>query len=574
MLAFVLSSVLVASGAIKPTTAFPCNTCINDALVSYNVTHDVTVNDVHVPLFSSRKAVTLGEPKAADVPENRLENSLGRGTELSDGAVRGAKACGKPRVQSPTPADSPPAQSSPQDDAGRQDQLNEVVPVSPEQPQKPSKQQSLNERPRRKCKKPFSKSQSPVGSPEKPFPPAEPQPQINPARKSCRPGHRQSKSPAKSHEQPAVKQPTSNGEGGSKPVEEQTKPSKNDNQPVEEQTKSSTMDNQPVEKNSNGEGGGKPVEQQTESSKIDNQSVEKNSNGEGGGKPVEPQTESSKIDNKPVETEQQQGDPPKKDDETDNSIYEPAPQGKTESKDAAPEHQPAPQQQPSPQGPADQGKEPAKVTEKLPTEPDKPAENSGPSQGRPGGEIKVTAHDKYASSIGVLGCKGVNLARVAFFPGTPGCDDFCVEVKHKDRSVYLLRIDSSGNPTTFDISCQAYDYLVHGTESKNSCKTADRTPMTYETVDPEKCKGLLAGGELPISAPNPNYYTQCANSSTFKKGGLSLALYNINDSRCQYGIDEKCTWSNPSVGVPECKSGLGKGNTSPLQQITDPSYGG
>src|SRR5512142_2835824 len=78
-----------------------------------------------------------------------------------------------------------------------------------------------------------------------------------------------------------------------------------------------------------------------------------------------------------------------------------------------------------------------------------------------GNAISITPHDKYSSSIGVLGCK-INTDRVAYWPGWPSCDDLCVKVTHaaSGRSLHVLRIDSSAG--AYDVSYDTWNYLVTG----------------------------------------------------------------------------------------------------------------
>ncbi|RDA87791.1 hypothetical protein CP532_2443 [Ophiocordyceps camponoti-leonardi (nom. inval.)] len=563
MLAFVLSSVLVASSVFIPAGAFPCNNCAHDVLASFNVTHNITIGDViRVPSFSNRQAVAvneLSESKAVAEPKNLPAEAQGLARELPSGGIGRQEKCGKPPVQSQAPLDSSPAQASPQDVAGPQSQPSGDVPGSQVQPQGPLTPQLSTGSPRRKCKRPSSKSQSTVESQNKPLPPLEKKPQVKPIKpirpvkpvKPCKPAPKQSKPPAENQEQQTVTQP-SKSEDGVKPVEEQAEPPKVETQPTETPQR---QDEPPTDDN------------EIDDSPYGQPSKEKAEGNEAVGKqqlavPQQP-TPQGPVD---------QGQPP--------AEVSGEPTTKPEKPAKEPETPPKEPEQPAkePQTPAKEPETPAKEPEKPAEKPEKPAGKSGSPPGRPGGNIKATAHVQYSSSIGVLGCKGVDLSRIAFFPGTPSCDDICVKVTYQGRSVNLLRIDSSGsapspdNSGTFDMSCQAYDFLVHGTDNKDSCKTGDRTPMSYETVDPQECKHLLTDGVLPISAPNPNYYVECAKSPTFNQGSLKLKLFNINDARCQYGIDEECSWSG--VGDPKCPSGLGAGNTRQLPGMKDPSYGG
>jgi hypothetical protein len=63
--------------------------------------------------------------------------------------------------------------------------------------------------------------------------------------------------------------------------------------------------------------------------------------------------------------------------------------------------------------------------------------------------VWTTPHDKYSSSVGVLGCK-INTNRVAYWPGSVDCNNICVKLSYNGRSVNLLRIDQSGG--AYDVS--------------------------------------------------------------------------------------------------------------------------
>ncbi|RCI13069.1 hypothetical protein L249_1119 [Ophiocordyceps polyrhachis-furcata BCC 54312] len=535
MLAFVLSSVLVASGAFIPAGAFPCNNCVHDALAPLNVTHNIALkNCTRVPPVSDHKAVAvneLSEPKAVADPENRSKEEQSLAKEFPSGAARGKKKCGKSPVESQAPVESSPAQPSPQDVAGPQGQPSgDDAAGSQEKPQGPPKQQSPAGPPRKKCKKrPFQESQPPMEPQKKPLSPSEKEPQVKPVRKPCKPAPKQSKSSANNGEQQLVTQPSNNGDGV-KPDEGRIEPPKTDNPPAE-------------------------TAQKPEESPVDANGINSNDKAEIAGEQL-PTASQEPSPQGPADQGEQPADVP----------------GEPATKPGEPAKKP--------ENPAKEPEPSVKEPEAPAKEPGKPSGKPGSSQGRPGGNITATSHVEYSSSIGVLGCKGVDLSRIAYFPGTPGCDDICVKVTYEGRSVNLLRIDNSGsapspdNSGTFDMSCQAYDFLLHGTDNKKSCQTGGRTAMSYETVDPDECKHLLSDGVLPISAPNPNYYVQCANHPTFNQGSLKLALFNINDARCKYGIDEECSCSG--VGDPKCRSGLGQGNTRQLQglEVVDPSYGG
>lgn len=175
--------------------------------------------------------------------------------------------------------------------------------------------------------------------------------------------------------------------------------------------------------------------------------------------------------------------------------------------------------------------------------------------------IWVTPHDSYSSSIGVLGCK-INTDRVAYWPSSVGCDNICVKVTHEGRSVHLLKIDQSGG--AYDISYDAWNYLQTGKSAATDPIAGGTVPMDYEDVPAEECAHLLTdGGKLPLSASNSmNFVTSCLsqpNSFVAK----NHVLYNICDSVCSLGHDEKCSLDLAVSNQPACPHTLGL--TSPLK---------
>jgi hypothetical protein len=165
----------------------------------------------------------------------------------------------------------------------------------------------------------------------------------------------------------------------------------------------------------------------------------------------------------------------------------------------------------------------------------------------------MTPHDKWSSSVGVLGCK-INTNRVAYWPMTPDVTRFCVRVTHKGRSVNLLHIDKSGG--AHDISYDAWNYLATGKSAKDAPHCGGGIDMQYEWVDNSECKDLIfdEGGRLPLSASNPDL----AISAPEPKGKY-VKLYNFKDLMCETGVDEACTLPNYAAGFNQavCPSGLG-----------------
>ncbi|KAH7012159.1 uncharacterized protein B0I36DRAFT_378434 [Microdochium trichocladiopsis] len=171
------------------------------------------------------------------------------------------------------------------------------------------------------------------------------------------------------------------------------------------------------------------------------------------------------------------------------------------------------------------------------------------------GSIWVTPHDRYSSSIGVLGCK-INTNRVAYWPSPVSCDKLCVKVTANDRSVTLLKVDQSGG--AYDVSYDAWNYLVTGQSARENPAYGAGIVATWEDVDMSQCSDLLAGagGKLPLTAANSmNYVFNCGADTWAAK---NYALYNIVDSVCTLGYDELCVLPPPSISnQPSCPNTLG-----------------
>lgn len=170
------------------------------------------------------------------------------------------------------------------------------------------------------------------------------------------------------------------------------------------------------------------------------------------------------------------------------------------------------------------------------------------------GSCSVTPHDMYSSSIGVLGCK-INTNRVAYWPGSVDCNNICVKVSNEGRSVYLLKIDSSGG--AHDISYDAWNYLGFGKSATQDPQMGGGINMDYEYVHASKCKDLLDDGKLPLAAANSMNYVASCLSEPKSWVAQNYELYNINDPVCKHGVDEKCHLNLAVSNQPECPSGLG-----------------
>jgi len=170
--------------------------------------------------------------------------------------------------------------------------------------------------------------------------------------------------------------------------------------------------------------------------------------------------------------------------------------------------------------------------------------------------VWATPHDSYSSSVGVVGCK-INTDRVAYWPMSVDCNNICVSLSYQGRSVYLLRIDQSGG--AYDVSYDAWNYLMTGDSATTKPTAGGATPMEYETVDPWYCAPLIHtdGNKLPLSAANSmNYLSSClADSSSFV--ARNHILYNILDSICTWGYDETCSLDMSVSNQASCPHTMG-----------------
>ncbi|KAE8137519.1 hypothetical protein BDV38DRAFT_292984 [Aspergillus pseudotamarii] len=173
----------------------------------------------------------------------------------------------------------------------------------------------------------------------------------------------------------------------------------------------------------------------------------------------------------------------------------------------------------------------------------------------------ITPHEQYSSSVGVVGCK-INTNRVAYWPSAVDCNDICVKVTYKGRSLNILKIDTSGG--AYDISYDAWNYLAFGQSAKDDPHTGGAIHMKYEVVDPSKCADLLDNGKLPLSAANSMDFLSSCLSQADSFVAKNHVLYNIADPVCHYGVDEVCSLDLSVSNQPSCPSGLG--STAPLDE--------
>ncbi|KAI1391006.1 uncharacterized protein F4822DRAFT_426858 [Hypoxylon trugodes] len=185
--------------------------------------------------------------------------------------------------------------------------------------------------------------------------------------------------------------------------------------------------------------------------------------------------------------------------------------------------------------------------------------------------ISVTPHDRYSSSIGVLGCK-INTNRVAYWPSSPDCNNICVKVSANGRSVHLLKIDQSGG--AHDISYDAWNYLSTGQSAKDDPTQGGGIDATWEDAPMSDCADLLSagGGKLAFAAANSmNFITSCSADTWV---GKNYALYNIVNTQCTWGYNETCTMPDPSQGnQPTCAHQLGTTVALTSQPVWNIDYG-
>jgi len=184
-------------------------------------------------------------------------------------------------------------------------------------------------------------------------------------------------------------------------------------------------------------------------------------------------------------------------------------------------------------------------------------------------KIWATPHDSFSSSVGVLGCK-IDTNRIAYWPMVMDCNNICVQVTYNSRSVYLLRIDKSGG--AYDMSYDAWNYLVTGEGASQNPTTGGATEMTYQNVDPSNCASLIntPGSKLPLSAANSMDFVASCLQQRSSWVANNYLLYNIEDAICSLGYDETCTLDLNVSNQPSCPHTLGLNTaltTNPVYNI-------
>ena len=180
----------------------------------------------------------------------------------------------------------------------------------------------------------------------------------------------------------------------------------------------------------------------------------------------------------------------------------------------------------------------------------------------------ITPHDKYSSSVGVLGCK-IDTNNVAYWPSSVDCDKICVKVTNDGRSRHLLKIDQSGG--AHDISYDAWNYLVSGKSATEDPQMGGGVNMEYEFVDNEECAHLLDDGKLALSAANSMNFVNSCGADTWV--GKNHKLVNILDPLCKYGKDVECKLDLAVSNQPNCGSSVLGANAPSGLKVIDIAYG-
>ncbi|KAF4506468.1 hypothetical protein G6O67_006550 [Ophiocordyceps sinensis] len=184
------------------------------------------------------------------------------------------------------------------------------------------------------------------------------------------------------------------------------------------------------------------------------------------------------------------------------------------------------------------------------------------------GPVDVTPHVQYSSSVGALGCM-INITRVAYWPGSPGCNDICMKLTSEKtgRSLHLLRVDTSGGATR-DISYDAWNDLTGMT-------AGGKEPMTWEWADMSACSDLLRGGKMPIAYPSGVGWASGCLAKADQEGSSpnwlsqNYALFEYADMQCKGGTGAACTFDKVTQQT-DCKN---DGSTAKLPEIKDIQIG-
>ncbi|KAB5511346.1 hypothetical protein GE09DRAFT_1272259 [Coniochaeta sp. 2T2.1] len=185
--------------------------------------------------------------------------------------------------------------------------------------------------------------------------------------------------------------------------------------------------------------------------------------------------------------------------------------------------------------------------------------------------VYVTPHDRYSSSVGVLGCK-IDTNRVAYWPGSVDCTNICIEVSYAGRSVKLLRVDQSGG--AFDISYDAWNILVTGESARTHPVPGGGIAATYVNLPMSECvaAGLVHGGKLAFTGANSMNFLAACHAQPGSWVANNYVIYNIYNPTCTLGYDEVCTLDWATQNQATCPHQLGAMPPLTSQPVVDIIY--
>lgn len=187
--------------------------------------------------------------------------------------------------------------------------------------------------------------------------------------------------------------------------------------------------------------------------------------------------------------------------------------------------------------------------------------------------VDVTPHESYSSTVGVPGCK-INTNRVAYWPLPISCTNICVRVTYAGRSLHLLRIDRSTG--AWDISYDAWNYLLTGQSARDNPSTGSILEADYEEVDADECVDLMysSNGGLPMSAANSmDYLRPCLEDEPDSWVARHFESWNIHNPVCTQGWDERCTLDLKKSNWSDCPNPVGEPRVLTTAPVWNVQYG-
>ncbi len=184
--------------------------------------------------------------------------------------------------------------------------------------------------------------------------------------------------------------------------------------------------------------------------------------------------------------------------------------------------------------------------------------------------VPAVPHDMYSSSVDVLGCK-INPNRIASWPMPVDCNNICVRLSYNGRSLELLCLDQSTG--SYDISYDAYNYLVTGQSATVNPIYGGIVNMEVEQVPPEECLECLRVGRLPLSAPNSMNFVPACLGQPDSWVARNYLLFNIYDPVCHWGYDELYILDLVVSNQPSCPHPLGTTNGRLPDTVFNIQYG-